>query len=82
MVNRGKRALSLRVPEVAGEKEQLQLLGQGRMTGRGPLFPKLGCGPLQKGRTSCFFCTENSARYSVITYVGKESEREWMCVHM
>ena len=26
--------------------------------------------------------TGNSTQYSVIIYVGKESEREWMCVHV
>ena len=26
--------------------------------------------------------TENSTWYSVIIYVGKESEREWMCVYV
>ena len=26
--------------------------------------------------------TKNSIQYSVIIYVGKESEREWMCVHI
>ena len=26
--------------------------------------------------------TENSAQYSGIIYVGKESEREWKCVHV
>ena len=25
------------------------------------------------------YSTENSTQYSVINYVGKESEREWMC---
>ena len=28
------------------------------------------------------YCTENSTRYSVIIYVGKEPEREWMCVYV
>ena len=27
------------------------------------------------------YSTENSIQYSVITYVGKESERKWMCVY-
>ena len=27
------------------------------------------------------YSTGNSTQYSVITYMGKESEREWMCVH-
>ena len=31
--------------------------------------------------TSCK-STENSTQFSVIIYVGKESEREWMCVHV
>ena len=26
--------------------------------------------------------TGNSTQYSVIIYVGKESEREWMCLHV
>ena len=26
--------------------------------------------------------TGNSTQYSVIIYVGKDSEREWMCVHV
>ena len=25
---------------------------------------------------------ENSTQYSVIIYIGKESEREWMCVYV
>ena len=28
------------------------------------------------------YSTENSTQYSVIIYAGKESEREWMCVHL
>ena len=27
------------------------------------------------------YSTENSTKYSVKAYMGKESEREWMCVH-
>ena len=26
--------------------------------------------------------TGNSTQYSVITYMGKESENEWMCTHV
>ena len=26
------------------------------------------------------YSTENSTQYSVITYVGKEFKREWICV--
>lgn len=26
--------------------------------------------------------TDNAAQYSVVTYVGKESEREWVCVYV
>ena len=26
------------------------------------------------------YSTENSTQYSVIIYVGKESEKEWLCV--
>ena len=25
--------------------------------------------------------TENSTQYSVITYMGKESKKEWMCIY-
>ena len=28
------------------------------------------------------YSTESSTQYSVIIYVGKESEREWMCVYI
>ena len=28
------------------------------------------------------YSTGNSTRYSVITYIGKESEKELMCVHI
>ena len=28
------------------------------------------------------YSTGNSTQYSVIIYVGKESEREWLCVHV
>ena len=48
---RGKRAHTLKVPEVAVAKEQLLLLGQGRKTGRESFFPELGWKPLQKGHT-------------------------------
>ena len=27
------------------------------------------------------YSTVNSTQYSVIIYVGKESEKEWMCVY-
>jgi len=26
--------------------------------------------------------TDNSTQYSVITYMGKEYEKEWICVHV
>lgn len=51
-IKRGKRAQSLKVPEVAVAEEQLLLLGQGRKTGR-ESFPELGCKPFQKGHTYC-----------------------------
>ena len=28
------------------------------------------------------YSTENSMQYSARIYVGKEAEREWMCVHV
>ena len=28
------------------------------------------------------YSTENSTQYSAIIYVGKESEREWMCIYV
>ena len=28
------------------------------------------------------YSTENTTQYSVIIYVEKESEREWMCIHV
>ena len=28
------------------------------------------------------YSTGNLSQYSVITYVGKESEREWICVYV
>ena len=44
---------------------------------------------LQRIREEQSFCEdqgqlarEGTTRYSMIFYVGKESEREWMCVHV
>ena len=34
------------------------------------------------GLRDLLYSTENSIQYSVIIYVGKESEREWMCAHV
>ena len=28
------------------------------------------------------YSTGNFTQYSVINYMGKESEKEWMCVHV
>ena len=28
------------------------------------------------------YSTENSTQYSVIIYMGKESEKKWICVHV
>ena len=28
------------------------------------------------------YSTGNSTQFSVISYVGKESEKEWICVHV
>ena len=28
------------------------------------------------------YSTENSSQYSVITYMGKESEKEWVYIHV
>ena len=28
------------------------------------------------------YSTENSTSYSIIVYVGKECEREWVCAHV
>ena len=32
------------------------------------------------GHWDLLYSTENSTQYFVITYVGKESAREWICV--
>ena len=34
------------------------------------------------GQRNLLYLTENSTQYSVIIYVGKYYEREWMCVHV
>ena len=34
----------------------------------------------QIGNKALLYSTENSTQYSVITYMGKESEEEWICV--
>ena len=34
------------------------------------------------GNWDLLYSTENSTQYSVKIYEGKESEREWMCVHV
>ena len=34
------------------------------------------------GITDLLYSTENSIQYSVIIYMGKKSEKEWMCVHV
>ena len=34
------------------------------------------------GQWDLLYNTENSTQYSAIIYVGKESEREWMCVYV
>ena len=33
------------------------------------------------GQWGLLYSTGNSTQYSVLIYVGKESEREWICVH-
>ena len=32
--------------------------------------------------SSCVRCTPRPNKLTVIIYMGKESEREWMCVHV
>ena len=34
------------------------------------------------GQGALLYSTENSAQYPVVIDVGKESEREWMCVNV
>ena len=34
------------------------------------------------GQWDLLYSTENSTQYSVIIYVGKESEREWICAYV
>ena len=28
------------------------------------------------------YCTGNSTQYSLVTYIGKESKKEWICGHV
>ena len=37
---------------------------------------------VQWGPADLLYSTENSTQYAVIIYVGKESERQWMCVYV
>ena len=37
---------------------------------------------LYKKKNTAFQRAPPNMQYSVIVYVGKESEREWMCVHV
>ena len=39
-------------------------------------------GGLGLANRDLLYNTENSTQYSVIIYVGKESEREWICVYI
>ena len=34
----------------------------------------------QLANRDLLYSTENSPQYSVMVYVGKESEKEWMCI--
>ena len=45
--------------------------------GTGIIYTEV-CGMIDHGALLC--STENSIQCSVTIYVGKESEREWMCV--
>ena len=34
------------------------------------------------GQWDLLYCKGNSAQYSVTSYMGKESEKQWMCVYV
>ena len=61
-------------------------MGRGR--GRGGMDLGFGIGICtlrymeQLANRNLLYSTGNSTQYSVIIYVGKESEREWICVHV
>ena len=61
-------------------------MGRGR--GRGGMDLGFGIGICtlrymeQLANRNLLYSTGNSTQYSVIIYVGKESEIEWICVHV
>ena len=54
--------------------------GRGRTEGLGMAYAH--CGIWSDWPLSTWYSTGNSTQYSVIIYMGKESEKEWMCVHV
>ena len=38
-------------------------------------------GKFTLAKRDLLYSTDNSTKYSVIIYTGKESEKEWMCIY-
>ena len=78
------------MPEALNEAElRINLHNRNRLTDFGRHGLGFGTGILHKLRYSELLAngdlmqsTENTTQYSVRLYVGKESEREWICVHI